>query len=146
MRAVIQRVKKANLRINGEFYSSISNGLLVLLGISATDNFDTIKWMANKVINLRVFPDENDKMNLSVRDIKGEIMIISNFTLYGDIQRGFRPSFTEAAPHQSAENLYNQFINYIKENYEIKIADGIFGAMMDIELVNSGPVTIIVEK
>lgn len=146
MKAVIQRVKKSDLKINGNLYSSINYGLLVLLGIASNDDIDTIKWMANKIAHLRIFPDENDKMNLSVLDVKGEIMIISNFTLYGDVQRGFRPSFSYAAPPEYAEIIYLQLIDYMKNNYEIKIADGIFGAMMDIEFINTGPVTIIIEK
>ncbi len=146
MRAVIQRVKNSVLRINGIKFSSIDQGLLVLLGIASTDNNETIRWMANKIAHLRIFPDENEKMNLSVLDIKGDIMIISNFTLYGDVQRGFRPSFTDAAPPNIAEKIYLQFLDYMRNNYNIKIAQGIFGAMMDIEFINYGPVTIIIEK
>lgn len=146
MKAVIQRVSGAKVNINGETYASISDGLLVLLGIKESDNQKTVEWMANKIVNLRIFQDENEKMNLSVQDIKGAIMIVSNFTIYGDVQKGFRPSFTTAGKPEAAEKIYDNFISYMKKNYEILTVTGIFGAMMDIELVNSGPVTIIVEK
>lgn len=146
MKAVVQRVKRCNVRIDGKIVGEISKGLLVLIGINNVDNIDTIKWMANKLLNLRIFPDEEDKMNKSLLDINGELLIVSNFTLYGDVQRGFRPSFSKAAVPEISEPIYDNLINYIKENFNIKLATGIFGAMMDIELINDGPVTIIIEK
>ena len=146
MRAVVQRVSRAKVTIENKTVGEISEGLVVLLGISTDDSQATIKWMCNKLVNLRVFPDQNDKMNLSVLDIKGEILVISNFTVYGDAKKGFRPNFMAAAAPEISEPLYNSFINYLKDNYQINIASGIFGAMMDVELVNAGPVTIIIEK
>ena len=114
--------------------------------ISINDNQETIRWMSNKLVNLRVFSDKNNKMNLSVLDIKGEILLISNFTVYGDVKKGFRPNFMAAAQPDLSEPIYDSMVNYLKENYSLKVASGIFGAMMDVELVNSGPVTIIIDN
>jgi D-tyrosyl-tRNA(Tyr) deacylase len=147
MRAVIQRVKKATVRIlSTKEERSIGNGLLVFLAIKTDDTMEMIKWFANKIVNLRIFPDSENKMNLSVRDINGEIMVISNFTLYGDVSRGFRPNFMFSANPELAKNLYQQFVEYLRNNYPIPIVSGDFGEMMDIELVNDGPVTIIIDK
>jgi D-tyrosyl-tRNA(Tyr) deacylase len=147
MRAVIQRVKKATVRIlSTKEERSIGNGLLVFLAIKTDDTMEMIKWFANKIVNLRIFPDSENKMNLSVQDIKGEIMVISNFTLYGDVSRGFRPNFMFSANPELAKNLYQQFVEYLRNNYPIPIVSGEFGEMMDIELVNDGPVTIIIDK
>jgi len=147
MRAVIQRVKKATVRIlSTKEERSIGNGLLVFLAIKTDDTMEMIKWFANKIVNLRIFPDSENKMNLSVKDIKGEIMVISNFTLYGDVSRGFRPNFMFSANPELAKNLYQQFVEYLRNNYPIPIVSGEFGEMMDIELVNDGPVTIIIDK
>jgi len=147
MRAVIQRVKKATVRIlSTKEERSIGNGLLVFLAIKTDDTMEMIKWFANKIVNLRIFPDSENKMNLSVKDIKGEIMVISNFTLYGDVSRGFRPNFMFSANPELAKNLYQQFVEYLRNNYPIPIVSGDFGEMMDIELVNDGPVTIIIDK
>jgi D-tyrosyl-tRNA(Tyr) deacylase len=147
MRAVIQRVKKATVRIlSTKEERSIGNGLLVFLAIKTDDTMEMIKWFANKIVNLRIFPDSENKMNLSVRDINGEIMVISNFTLYGDVSRGFRPNFMFSANPELAKNLYQQFVEYLRNNYPIPIVSGKFGEMMDIELVNDGPVTIIIDK
>lgn len=147
MRAVIQRVKKATVKIlSTKEERSIGNGLLVFLAIKTDDTMEMIKWFANKIVNLRIFPDSENKMNLSVKDIKGEIMVISNFTLYGDVSRGFRPNFMFSANPELAKNLYQQFVEYLRNNYPIPIVSGKFGEMMDIELVNDGPVTIIIDK
>jgi D-tyrosyl-tRNA(Tyr) deacylase len=147
MRAVIQRVKKATVRIlSTKEERSIGNGLLVFLAIKTDDTMEMIKWFANKIVNLRIFPDSENKMNLPVRDINGEIMVISNFTLYGDVSRGFRPNFMFSANPELAKNLYQQFVEYLRNNYPIPIVSGEFGEMMDIELVNDGPVTIIIDK
>lgn len=146
MRAVIQKVKFAKVRVDGLIISEISAGLLVLLAISENDDFSTIKWMANKIINLRIFPDSYDKMNKSVLDINGEIMIISNFTVYGDVRKGFRPNFMKSASADISKPLYYQLVEYLKNIYPNRVADGVFGAMMEIELVNDGPVTVILEK
>jgi D-tyrosyl-tRNA(Tyr) deacylase len=146
MRAVVQRVSRAKVTIDGIINGEIGIGLMVLLAISEKDNQETIKWMCNKIANLRIFPDEEEKMNLSVQQINGSILLISNFTLYGDVQRGFRPGFTDSALPIIAEPLYNDFVKYWKENYSPKLETGVFGAMMDVEIVNSGPVTIIIDK
>ncbi len=146
MRVVVQRVKKASVSIDNEVTAKIGKGLMVLAAIAAGDNSETIKWMANKLVNLRVFEDEAGKMNKSLPDIGGELLIVSNFTLYGDARKGFRPSFTDSAPPDISKPLYEQFVNYIKDNYPLKTESGVFAAMMDIELINDGPVTIIIDK
>lgn len=146
MKAVIQRVSRAKVTIGNRTVGEIGRGLLVLLAIKESDNPDTIKWMCNKLANLRIFEDEEEKMNLSVQEINGSILLISNFTIYSNVQKGFRPSFIEAAAAKVSEPVYNKMVEYFRANYPINIATGEFGAMMDIELVNEGPVTIIVEK
>lgn len=146
MKAVVQRVSEASVRIDNILRGEIGNGLLILLAFKSGDNPATFDWMINKLLNLRIFPDENDKMNLSVIDVNGSMLVISNFTLYGDVNRGFRPSFTDSAPPDEALLLYNEFINRLIKSTNLKIATGEFGAMMDVSLINSGPVTIIIEK
>jgi len=146
MKAVVQKVKIAKVKVDDQIVSEIGRGLLVLVAISNTDNIDIIKWMANKIVNLRVFPDNDDKMNKSVLEINGEIMMISNFTVYGDLRKGFRPNFMKSAPANISKPLYLQLISLLRKNYPLRIEDGEFGAMMDVELVNDGPVTIILEK
>jgi len=145
MKVVIQRVKESKVEIENNIFSEINKGLLVLVGFNNEDNKEKIEWMANKIIGLRIFSDENNKMNLSVKDINGEILIVSNFTLYGELNKGYRPSFSDAANPELAIPLYDYFIKYIS-NFGIPIKTGIFGAMMDIHLINDGPVTIILEK
>lgn len=146
MKAVVQRVKSAKVTIDGKINGQIQKGLLVLLGITHDDDSKTIDWMCNKLLNLRIFNDENDKMNLSVTDINGGILVISNFTLYADARKGFRPSYTDAAPPEVSEPIYDQFMNTLKGSTNLLIQEGVFGAMMDVELTNDGPVTIIIEK
>ncbi len=148
MRVVVQRVSEAKIIIDSKIRSQIGVGILALVGISASDSADTTKWMANKLANLRIFPDENDKMNKSVLDISGGILLVSNFTLLGNAQKGFRPSFIEAAHPDFAKPYFENFVKYMRNNYEKKIiiGDGVFGAMMDIELTNYGPVTVIIDK
>lgn len=147
MKAVVQRVSKCKVKILDEnSATSIQQGLLVLLAIAKNDSIDKARWMANKIINLRIFPDNSGKMNLSVMDVKGEIMIVSNFTLYGDVQRGYRPSFTDSAPPEIAIPIYNEFIKMVNDLSGLKVETGKFGSMMNIELTNVGPVTIIIEK
>ena len=146
MRAVVQRVLRASVKVNGEVTGEIDSGLLVLTGFAATDTIDEIKWFSNKLVNLRVFNDENQKMNKSVIDINGSLLIVSNFTVYGDAARGFRPSYSHAAAADYADKLYSTFIEYLRSNFAVKIETGIFQAMMAVELVNDGPVTIILEK
>ena len=146
MKAVVQRVKQASVKIDGEIVGEISAGILLLIAFSANDNDETITWFANKLMNLRIFNDENEKLNLSLLDTNGELLIVSNFTIYGETRKGFRPSFTESASPQAAEEIYERFIQYIKANYSTKVQTGQFGAMMDVSLINDGPVTLIVEK
>jgi len=147
MRAVIQRVKKASVTIaSTNEIRSIKTGLVVFIAIKSEDSLNEIKWMANKILNLRIFPDELGKMNLSVLDIQGEILVISNFTLYGDVSRGFRPNFMYSAEPNYAKQIYLDFVSYLKNNTSIKVVTGEFGEMMDVELINDGPVTIIIDK
>lgn len=145
MKAVIQRVSSAQVEIDNKINGKIDTGLMVLLGIKEDDDEKIIDWMINKILNLRIFGDDSGKMNLSVKDVSGGILIISNFTLYGNAKKGFRPSYTDAAKPEKAEELYNIFIEKISRE-EINIQTGIFGASMNVTLVNDGPVTIIVEK
>jgi D-aminoacyl-tRNA deacylase len=145
MKAVIQRVSSASVKVNNEIVGQISKGFVVLLGITHSDTEDKAKFVAGKVVNLRVFEDNEGKINLSLKDVKGEVLIISQFTLYGDARKGNRPSFTEAARPEIAIPLYEYFIKEVKKS-GIPVATGIFGAKMEVEIHNSGPVTIIVEK
>lgn len=145
MRAVIQRVKKAQVKIKEKIVSKIGRGLLVFLAIRDDDTEEKLDWLAEKVANLRIMADEQDKMNLSVLETKGEILVVSQFTLYGDCQKGRRPSFVKAAEPKKAQEFYNLFIKKLK-NYGLRVKEGIFGARMQVELINDGPVTIIIEK
>jgi D-aminoacyl-tRNA deacylase len=146
MKVVVQRVSRAHVKVDGEVTGSIGKGLLLLVGIHEEDDIRVMKWVAEKILKLRIFEDEDTKMNLSVSDVGGEVLVVSQFTLYGNVQKGSRPSFIEAAKPNKAEPLYNEMIQYLKRNSGLIIESGIFGAMMDVELVNDGPVTIIVEK
>lgn len=148
MRALIQRVNEGGVYIKKENYSAeIKKGMVILLGIKQNDTEEDLIFVADKCSNLRIFEDENEKMNLSVKDINGEVLIISQFTLYGDARRGNRPAFTDAAQPDKAKELYNKFINRIAENIgEDKVKCGIFGAMMIVKIMNDGPVTILVES
>lgn len=144
MKVLIQRVKQASVTIENKLYSSIGRGILALVGIEKGDDLQIIKKMAKKVVNLRIFPDENDKMNLSLIDVNGEMLIVSQFTLCGDCRKGTRPSFDKSAHPQIANKLYEEFINEVAL-YDIKSGTGQFGAMMDVALVNDGPVTFMLE-
>ena len=148
MRAVVQRVSEGGVYIQSKNYSEqIGNGLVVLLGIKIGDSEEDVNFVADKCCNLRIFEDENQKMNLSVKDINGEILIISQFTLYGETRKGNRPSFIEAAKPDEAIPLYEKFIYRIKQNIgESKVKTGIFGEMMFVKIINNGPVTVIVES
>lgn len=144
MRAVIQRVKYASVKVDDNIIGEIKNGLLILLGISNDDTEKEVKWLANKIISLRIFEDDNKKMNLGLEDINGELLIISQFTLYGDCIKGRRPGFTDAAPPTIAIPLYELFIKICKDT-KIKTETGIFGADMKVALLNDGPVTLIID-
>jgi len=145
MRAVIQRVKQASVVVGQEKIGSINKGLLLFLGIHHNDSEKELAWMVDKVVNLRVFEDKNSKMNLSLMDIQGEILIVSQFTLYGDCRKGRRPGFSEAAPPKHAKELYNEFIEAIRKR-GLTTASGTFQAMMDVSLVNDGPVTLLIDS
>ena len=145
MRAVVQRVLSSSLSIDGSEYSRIDKGFMVLVGITETDTEEDIKVMAEKIAKLRVFEDENNKMNLSIQDINGELQIVSQFTLYADCHHGNRPSFTNAARPEYAIPLYEKFVEYSKELVKTKVVTGVFGADMKINLINDGPVTIYLE-
>lgn len=145
MRLLIQRVSKASVKVEGECVGKINKGFLVFLGITHEDTKDNVDYLVNKLYNLRVFEDENEKMNLSIKDINGEILIVSQFTLYADTSHGNRPSFINAAKPDKANELYEYFIEKAKQT-GIKIETGIFGADMKVELLNDGPVTILLEK
>jgi D-tyrosyl-tRNA(Tyr) deacylase len=148
LRALVQRVSEGGVFIESENYSAkIGKGMVVLLGIKTGDKIDDVNFVADKCCNLRIFEDENDKMNLSIRDISGEILIISQFTLYGDVAKGNRPGFTDAAKPDEAIPLYEKFIKRLKDNIgENKVKTGVFGAMMQVRIINEGPVTLIVES
>lgn len=146
MKVVIQRVSRASVRVEGNTIGEIGRGLLVLLGIGKTDTVETCDWMINKLLTLRIFPDEADKMNHSVTDISGGLLIVSQFTLYGELQKGTRPSFSDAMPPAEARQLYQTFMTKLRAATPLKVAEGQFAAMMDVELINDGPVTIILDR
>ena len=145
MRTVIQRVKSASVLINGSDKNEINKGLMALCAFEEEDNIEKIKYVANKIMNLRIFSDENDKLNLSLLDIKGDILIVSNFTLYGNCDKGRRPNFTRAAKPELSEKMYDAFVEEIK-SYGLKVETGKFGADMLCDIQNDGPVTVIVES
>ena len=145
MRVVVQRVKHASVTINGTVNGKINNGFLVLLGIQSTDSEQDVDYLVKKVTNLRIFSDENDKMNLSLKDVNGELLIVSQFTLYANCKEGNRPSFVEAAKPDIAIPLYEYFVSVCKKIIPV-VETGIFGADMKVDLLNDGPVTIIMDS
>jgi D-tyrosyl-tRNA(Tyr) deacylase len=144
MKALIQRVKSAKVEASNRVIGEINNGLLVFLGVTHTDTEEDINFLVDKIANLRIFEDDQQKMNLSLKDVKGEILVVSQFTLYADCKGGRRPSFTNAAAPQMAKEMYTKFIQKCK-GMGLVTAEGEFGAMMDVSLVNSGPVTIMLD-
>ena len=146
MKAVIQRVQEASVTINDEVVAKINDGLLVLLGIVHDDNVATIAWMSSKIVNMRIFNDEHGLMNKSILDIGGDIILVSQFTLYGDAQKGNRPSFIKAAKPDIAIPIYVNMIAQLSKDLGKPIQTGVFGADMKVGLVNDGPVTIVLEK
>jgi len=148
MRAVVQRVTQGGVNIPAQKYScEIGKGMVVLVGIKNNDTEDDVLFVADKCANLRIFGDDDIKMNLALKDINGEVLVISQFTLYGETNKGNRPSFTEAARPELAVPLYNKFIERMKENLgEDKVKEGLFGKMMEVKIINDGPVTVIVES
>lgn len=145
MKALIQRVKRASVTIERKLYSKIDEGLLVFLGVQKGDTQENADKLAQKLVNLRIFEDENEKMNLSLKDVNGQMLVVSQFTLCGDCKKGTRPSFDNAELPQKANQLYEYFVTQIKAQ-GIETQTGSFGAMMEVELINDGPVTFMVEK
>lgn len=145
MRAVLQRVSKASVTVDGQVVSSIGDGLLVLLGIEDADGQEDVEWLANKMVNLRIFNDENNVMNQSVVDIDGEIIVVSQFTLHAQTKKGNRPSYIKAAKPNVAIPMYEGFVAVLEQKLGKKVGTGIFGADMKVELLNDGPVTIIID-
>ena len=145
MRAIVQRVSMAQVTVEGKICASIDRGLLVFLGISNADNEKDLDWMVKKIVGLRIFEDNEGKMNLSIKNTGGNILVVSQFTLYANVQKGRRPSFIEAARPENAEPLYLKFCDLISGE-KIEVERGVFGAKMDVKLINDGPVTLLVEK
>jgi D-tyrosyl-tRNA(Tyr) deacylase len=146
VRVVLQRVSRAEVRIGGRTAGRIGRGFLLLVGLRADDTEEKLRWMADKVIGLRLFPDADGKMNLGLEDVGGGLLVVSQFTLYGDARKGRRPSFIEAAPPDVAVPLYERFVQLLRERAPGPVETGEFGAMMEVELVNDGPVTLILER
>lgn len=148
MRALVQRVAEGSVSINQpKYFAEIKKGMVILLGVKDGDTEEDLNFVADKCSNLRIFEDDNEKMNLSLRDINGEVLIISQFTLYGDARKGNRPSFTDAARPDVAETMYEKFIMRMKSNLgNDKVKSGVFGTMMMVKIFNDGPVTILVES
>jgi len=145
LRAVVQRVDWARVVVENDTVGAIDKGLLVLLGVTGDDSDRDVSWMAEKIVNLRIFEDENGKMNLSLRDVGGKALVVSQFTLYGDCRKGRRPSFVKAAEPAMAERLYESFMDAVKD-LGVAVERGKFGAHMKVELCNDGPVTLIVDS
>lgn len=146
MRVVLQRVSRGHVRIGGSTVGSIGTGYVVLAGFTDTDDETTLAWMADKIIGLRLFPDSDGKMNLGLNDVDGSLLVVSQFTLYGDARKGRRPSFIGAAGPDVAIPLYQRFLHLLRERAPGRVESGEFGAMMDVELVNDGPVTLVLER
>jgi D-tyrosyl-tRNA(Tyr) deacylase len=145
MRAVVQRVSKASVTVDGEVVGSIGRGVVVLIGVTQGDGEAEARFLASKVANLRIFADDDGKFNRSALDVNGEVLVVSQFTLYADARKGRRPSFAHAAPPEVAEPLIERFVSLLEEN-DLHVETGVFGAMMMVEIHNDGPVTIILEK
>ncbi|MCX7916341.1 MAG: D-aminoacyl-tRNA deacylase [Verrucomicrobiae bacterium] len=142
MRALIQRVSRAAVHVDGRVMGQIGRGLLVFLGIGQQDTEQDADWLIQKILTLRIFPDEAGKMNRSVSDVGGGVLVVSQFTLYGELEKGTRPSFSTAMPPEPARKFYDQFMTKLRAATTLPVAEGVFGAMMQVELVNDGPVTI----
>ena len=146
MRVVLQRVSRAEVRVAGRVTGRIGPGFLLLVGMRREDAEETLRWMAEKILSLRLFPDEEGKMNRGLDDVGGGLLVVSQFTLYGDTRKGRRPSFIDAAPPEVAIPLYERFVALLRERAPGPVETGEFGAMMDVDLVNDGPVTLILER
>ncbi len=145
MRTVIQRVKEASVKINGEVHAVIGRGLLVLVGIEHEDGVEDAEWLVKKISQLRIFDDDKGVMNLSVNDIRGEVLVVSQFTLHAKTKKGNRPSYVRAAPPEKAIPLYEDFLKQMEQHVEGNVMSGVFGARMDVALINEGPVTILID-
>ena len=145
MRAIVQRVKRGSVKIDGEVVAEIGRGLVVLLGIRNSDTEKDMNYLAEKIANLRIFEDEQGKFNFSLKDVGGEILVVSNFTVYGDTRKGRRPSFTDAASPEAAKDIFTQFIEILKKQ-NVPVKTGVFQSIMEVEIINDGPVTVIVES
>lgn len=145
MKIVLQRVSEASVSVDNVQAGAIENGLMLLVGIHEDDDQEQIQWLAEKILKLRVFDDENGKMNLSVQDIEGELLVVPQFTLYGDYEQGNRPSYFSAAGPEKAEKLYENMVSYFKQESDLNIETGTFGTYMDVQLHNDGPVTLVLE-
>jgi D-tyrosyl-tRNA(Tyr) deacylase len=146
VRVVLQRVSRGEVRIDGETVGRIGQGHVLLVGFAEGDGPDDVEWMADKVVGLRVFADDEGKMNLSLEDVGGELLVVSQFTLYGDTRKGRRPSFVHAAPPHVAIPLYDSLVDALRARGVSRVETGEFGAMMEVDLVNDGPVTLILER
>ncbi len=146
MKVVVQRVLEASVRINNLIEGEIKQGLMILLGIAGNDTSEDIEWLINKILNLRIFSDENERMNKSLLDVNGEILLISQFTLHASTKKGNRPSYIKAAKPEIAKPLYEQFIQKTEQTLGKTIARGVFGADMKVSLINDGPVTIVIDS
>ena len=146
MRVVLQRVSRAEVRVEGRITGRIERGFALLVGLAREDDETQLTWMADKILSLRLFPDNEGRMNLGLEEVQGGLLVISQFTLYGDARKGRRPSFIDAAPPEQAGPLYERFVQLLRERAPGPVETGEFGAMMDVELVNDGPVTLILER
>ena len=146
MRVVLQRVSRSAVRVQGSVVGGIGVGLLLLVGFRSGDGEEQLSWMADKVLGLRIFPDDAGRMNLGLAKAGGDILVVSQFTLYGDTQKGRRPSFVDAAPPEMAEPLYERFVAVLRDRGLGRVETGEFGALMEVELVNDGPVTLVLER
>ena len=146
MKVVIQRVSEARVKVCEKLISEIKLGFLILLGVEKSDSQTDINWLVSKISNLRVFSDDKLKMNLSIKDIKGEIIVVSQFTLHAKTKKGNRPSYIKAAIPEKAESMYEEFISLLKNESGVSVQSGVFGANMQVDIVNNGPVTIIIDS
>ena len=146
MRVVLQRVSEAHVTIEGKVVGEIGLGQFLLVGFKQSDTTDQVEWMADKVVGLRVFQDDAGKMNRTLADVDGSILVVSQFTLYGDVRKGRRPSFIDAATPETAIRLYERFVELLEARHPGKVATGEFGAMMDVSLTNDGPVTLVIAR
>ena len=143
---MLQRVREANVTVEGRVVGEIGLGHLLLVGFKQSDTTDQVEWMADKVVGLRIFQDDAGKMNRTLAEVHGSILVVSQFTLYGDVRKGRRPSFVDAAPPEIAIPLYDRFVELLEARHPGKVATGEFGAMMDVSLTNDGPVTLVIDR